>query len=208
MISKQQLAEEQRKEREYNKLFDQVISKSPFANWYPLMIGASNLLTKNLPKRVGVDTDGRPIVVYKSTIGKVMGVWAEPTHKVIARDLGKKQFGKALGALLGIGQIQEMQRQKKAKFFDISPKEVQEIRNKRIALANLKKKQAEQKALENNKPLPPVTTEEEQYSERTVNEPTLIEDKKTNYAPVIILSLIGIAVIIGIATHGNKLKAS
>lgn len=40
MISKEQLAEEQRKEQQFNKLFEQVISKSPF--------GASNLLTKKL----------------------------------------------------------------------------------------------------------------------------------------------------------------
>ena len=92
MISQEQLAEEQRKEKEYNKLFELVISKSPFGQWYPFMIGASNMLTKRLPKSVGVDEDGRPLVIYKGEVGKALGTWARPTHSMLAQDLSRKDF--------------------------------------------------------------------------------------------------------------------
>jgi len=196
MISKEQIAEEQRKEREYNKLFEMVISKSPFGQWYGLMIGASNLLTKNLPKRVGIDKDGRPIIVYKTEMGKIMGVWAEPTHKVIAKNLGQKKYGAAIGALLGTGQITEMIKQKRAKFFDISPSEVTDIRNKREALKNKK-----------TEPIKPVDVSVNENLRLKENTP-VIEQKKLdkkpdekNYAPIIILSLLSIGSIIAIVKY-------
>jgi hypothetical protein len=197
MISKEQIAEEERKEKEYNKLFEMVISKSPFGQWYGLMIGASNLLTKNLPKRVGIDKDGRPIIVYKTEMGKIMGVWANPTHKVIAKNLGQKKYGTAVGALLGTGQITEMIKQKRAKFFDISPSEVTEINNRREALKNKK-----------TEPTKPVdVTANENLRVKETNTVT-IEQKKVdkkpdekNYTPIIILSLLSIASVIAIIKY-------
>lgn len=168
MVSQQQIADEKRKEREYNKLFEEVIAKSPFGQWYGLMIGASNLLTQNLPKRVGIDQDGRPMVVYKGDVNKLLGVWATPTHKVIAEDLSQQKYGKAIGDLLGIGQITETIKQKRAKFFDISPEEVTQIINRKIQQSkepkntvvlkkdnelNLSKKQVEQKSNHNYTPI-------------------------------------------------------
>lgn len=187
MISKEQLADEQRKEREYNKLFELVISKSPFGQWYGLMIGASNLVTKNLPKRVGVDEDGRPMVVYKSDAQKLMGVWAEPTHKVIARDLGKKKYKEALGALLGGGQIQEIVRQKRAKFFDISPKEVGEMHNKKVS-------QKKKEVVSGNKSVA-LTPDDIEVS---------IVKEKTNYIPVVVISLLAIATILTLVYYPKK----
>lgn len=179
MLSKEQLAEEQRKEAEYNKLFEKIISKSPFGQWYGLMIGASNLLTKNLPKRVGIDQDGRPLVVYKGDIGKLMGVWAVPTHKVIAHDLSIKDYKGALGAFFGSGQIVETIKQKKAIFFDISPEEVGEINKK--------------KSQETNKQ-PVITTD---YT------PT--PKVKKSYIPVVVLvSLLAIATVLGIVAYNKK----
>jgi hypothetical protein len=131
-ISKAKIADEQRKEAEYNKLFEAVIAKSPFGKWYPLMKMASNTLRKNLPKQVGIDEDGRPVVIYKDIGGKLLGVWSTSTHEVIAKDLSEHKYGKALGALFGIGQIQEMKTQMKAKIFDISPDEVTQVYNKKL----------------------------------------------------------------------------
>ena len=166
MISKEQLADEQRKEREYNKLFEAVIAKSPFGQWYPLMIGASNLLTQNLKKRVGIDEDGRPIVVYKSEVGKVMGTWAVPVHQVIAKNISQKKWVDVLSDIFTSGtvsQIKTIQKQKKAKFFDISPKEVGEVHNRKVAL----KKQS-------NKVITP----------DDVKVP-IVDDKNTSYSPFI-----------------------
>lgn len=129
-LTAKQLADEQRKEREYNKLFETVISKSPFANWYPLMIGASRLVTGNLPKRVGIDENGRPIVVYKGDVGKVIGIWAKPTHESISRDFSQGKYGRGiLDLFLPIDHIKDMIRQKSKKniIFDISPEEVKQI---------------------------------------------------------------------------------
>lgn len=197
MISKEQIAEEQRKEREYNKLFEAVISKSPFGQWYSLMIGASNLLTKNLPKRVGIDKDGRPIIVYKTEMGKIMGVWAEPTHKVIAKNLGQKKYGSAIGALLGTGQITEMIKQKRAKFFDISPSDVTEINNRRIALKKQKTeiKLVEETQKESSREAKPIPVSVDK------NEVQKDNKKEINYAPVIILSLVGIGSVIAIIKY-------
>jgi hypothetical protein len=176
MVSKQQIADEQRKEREYNKLFEQVISKSPFGQWYGLMIGASNLLTQNLPKSVGIDQDGRPMVVYKGDVNKLLGVWATPTHKVIAQDLSQQKYGKALGDLLGIGQITETIKQKRAKFFDISPEEVTQIRNSKI-------QQSKQ---------PKNTVVLKTDNELNLSKNKFIHKTKRNYTPFIIVSVIGI----------------
>ena len=97
------------------------------------MIGASNLLRKNLKKVVGIDEDGRPLVVYKTDIGKSFRSLVYPTHEVISKDLSRNDWKeKTLGALLGGGQIAEIRKQKKAKFFDISPKEVGEQYNKTL----------------------------------------------------------------------------
>ena len=182
MLSKEQLAEEQRKEAEYNKLFEKIISKSPFGQWYGLMIGASNLLTKNLPKRVGIDQDGRPLVVYKGDIGKLMGVWAVPTHKVIAHDLAIKDYKGALGAFFGSGQIVETIKQKKAMFFDISPEEVGEIN----------KKKAEE-------------TKQKSSATTTYSTNVPVRTKKKNYVPAVVLSLLAItATIIGIVVYNKK----
>jgi hypothetical protein len=125
-----QLADEQRKEREYNKLFETVIKYTPFKNWYPLMIGASRLVTGTLKKRVGVDESGRPIVVYKTDVGKVLGVWAKPTHESIARDFARGKYGKGiLNLLLPIDHIKDLIQQKSKKniIFDISPDEVKQV---------------------------------------------------------------------------------
>jgi hypothetical protein len=189
MISKEQLADEQRKEREYNKLFELVISKSPFGQWYGLMIGASNLVTKNLPKRVGVDEDGRPMVVYKSDAQKLMGVWAEPTHKLLARKLGQKKYGEAFQAIFApsLGHIKEMQRQKKAIFFDISPKEVGEMHNKKVS-------QKKKEVVTGNKS---VTLTPDDVEVPIVKE-------KTNYIPVVVISLLAIATVLTIIYYPKK----
>ena len=206
MISKEQLEEEQRKEREYNKLFEMVISKSPFGQWYSLMIGASNLLTKNLPKRVGIDKDGRPIVVYKTKAGKIMGVWAEPTHKVIAKNLGQKKYGSAIGALLGTGQITEMIKQKRAKFFDISPSEVKDIRNKRISLE--KNKKTKSKPVVDVPNLRLKETPIEKINEpNELNKINPVKEEK-NYTPIIIFSLIGVISVVAIIKYRKKLNMS
>lgn len=168
------LADEQRKEGEYNKLFEAVISKSPFSQWYPLMVSTSDMLTNNLQKRVGIDEDGRPLVVYKSEAGKLLGTWATATHKVIAKDLSQKEYGKALGALLGVGQVNEMIRQKRAKFFDISPKEVEEVYNKRVVLKG-----------KNNR-----TTDDVKAQ--------VVNDEKISYAPIIFFSFVGLVVVVGL----------
>ena len=132
-ITPEQLANEQRKEREYNKLFETVIQKTPFGNWYPLMIGASRLVTGTLPKRVGIDETGRPIVVYKGDVGKVIGVWAKPTHESIARDFAQGKYGKGiLNLVLPIDHIKDLIQQKSKKniIFDISPEEVAQVYNR------------------------------------------------------------------------------
>lgn len=132
-MTAQQLADEQRKYTQYNKLFETVIQKSPFGNWYPLMIGASRLVTGNLPKRVGVDETGRPIVVYKGDVSKTIGVWAKPTHEAIARDFAQGKYGRGiLNLFLPIDSIIALiqQKSKKTKVFDISPEEVQQIYSK------------------------------------------------------------------------------
>jgi len=131
-LSQQELDDEQRRYTEYNKLFTTVIRYTPFGKFYPLMIGASNALTKNLPNRVGVDQDGRPIVVYKGEVGKLFGVWAVPTHERLARELAEKKYGKALLDLFtsGIyGGVTSMlqQNSKKNIIFNISSKEVKQI---------------------------------------------------------------------------------
>lgn len=186
MVSQQQIADEQRKEAEFNKLFEQVISKSPFGQWYGLMIGASNLLTQNLQKRVGVGRDGRPIVVYKTNIGKLMGVWATPTHKVIAKDLSQGKYGEALGALLGIGQIVEMVKQQQAKFFDISPKEVQEIYARKQAAKNKK--------------ITPVTIP----VAPVLNIKKTVESEEKNYTPIILISIVGVVGLVTFITYKYK----
>ena len=183
MLSKEQLADEQRKEAEYNKLSEMVISKTAWGKFYGLMIGASNLLTRNLDKRVGVDEDGRPLVVYKSDIQKVMGVWAIPTHKVIAKDISQKKWGKLVVDALTGGQITEMAKQKKAKFFDISPKEVGEMHNKKIA-------ELREKAKSN--PNIRITTDDREVE---------VEKEKFNYTPIIVGGLFGIAIITGIVIY-------
>lgn len=193
MLSQKQLAEEARKEREYNKLSEAIINKSPFGQWYPLMIGASNLLRKNLKKVVGIDEDGRPLVVYKTDIGKALGVWSTPTHEVISKDLSRNDWKGALGALLGGGQIAEIRKQKKAKFFDISPKEVGEQYNKTLV-------EARKKAQQQGKP-EPKEREVTIIDDGTDNAPDVENKSEINYVPIVIISAIGLATVIGIAIH-------
>ena len=187
MITKAQLAEEQRKEAEYNKLMETVIQKTGgWGKFLGLMMVASDLLTKKLDKRIGVDKDGRPLVVYKSDIQKVMGVWAVPTHKVLSKDISQKKWGKLFIDVLTGGQITEMVNQKRAKFFDISPKDVERIRKKKLA-EELAKKNA-------NKPKTATTLAPDEEVK---------EDK--NYVPIIFLSvaLVGIAVFL---VYSKKMK--
>lgn len=186
MLSKEQLAEEKRKEAEYNKLFEMVISKTPFGQWYPFMIGASNMLTKNLPKRVGIDEDGRPLVVYKGEIGKALGTWARPTHAMLSQDLSRGDWKSTIQVLTGtVGavKIKELQKQRKAKFFDISPKEVGEMHNKKIAELREKAKTNPQIRVTSN--------------DREVE----IEKEKYNYTPIIVGGLFGIAIITSIIVY-------
>jgi hypothetical protein len=128
--------EEQRKEAEFNKLSEAVISKTPWGKFYGLMRGASRLFTQNLKQSVGIDDDGRPIVVYKKDISKILGTFAVPAHEWMAKEYAKKDWGGLLASVFTGGVSSEMKnikQQKKAKFFDISPKEVEEIYNRRKA---------------------------------------------------------------------------
>ena len=128
--------EEQRKEAEFNKLSEAVISKTSFGKFYGLMRGASRLFTQNLKQSVGIDDDGRPIVVYKKDISKILGTFAVPAHEWMAKEYAKKDWGGFIASVFTGGFSSEMKnikQQKKAKFFDISPKEVEEIYNRRKA---------------------------------------------------------------------------
>ena len=130
MITNEQLADEQRKEREFNKLSEAVISKTAWGKFYGLMRGASRLLTDNLKQSVGIDSDGRPIVVYKKDVSKVLGTFAVPAHEWMAKEYAKKDLGGLIGSVLTMGissMAKNIKQQKKAKFFDISPKEVEEM---------------------------------------------------------------------------------
>lgn len=134
MITKEQLADEQRKEREFNRLSETVISVMPFGRFYGLMRGASSLLTNNLPKSVGIDESGRPIVVYKKDITKVIGTFSVPAHEWMGKEFGKKDFGGGIASIFSGGfstMAKNIKQQKKAKFFDISPEEVQEMYTKK-----------------------------------------------------------------------------
>ncbi len=125
------------KEAEWNKLFEQIIQYSPFGKWYQYMIGASNALTKRLPKRIAVDNQtGKPYVQYKGEMSKFAGVFATATHKAIAKDLSEKKWGNALGDLLGGGQIKDLIIQHKKKgvtVYNLSPEDVSLLWAKKVA---------------------------------------------------------------------------
>lgn len=204
MISKEQLAEEQKKERQFNALFEQVISKTPFGQWYPLMIGASRMLTNNLPKRVGIEPDGRPIVVYKTKSGKFIGTFATPTHELLAKDLSQKKWKEALTTVLSGGistKIKNIQRQKKAKIFDISPDDVKRLYEKKLALEKSQAKRGINPIKTSQKP--PTTNYNKDFEDIDFV-PVPIDDKKTNYTPLIVFSLVGIVVLIGAVTLSKK----
>ncbi|HMZ94916.1 MAG TPA: hypothetical protein PLD56_10395 [Chitinophagales bacterium] len=206
MVSKEQLAEEKKKEAQFNALFEQVISKSPFGQWYPLMIGASNLLTKNLPQRVGIDEEGRPIVVYKSEVGKVLGTWAVPVHQVFAKNLSQKKWKDALSDIFTSGtvsQIKTIQRQKKAKFFDISPKEVQYFYKKKLSKEAQQKKALQTKQSKTTSNIP-TEINNENFDFEKAERLKYDGDKKTNYTPLIVFSLVGIVVLIGAVSLSKK----
>ena len=140
MITKEQLADEQRKEREFNRLSETVISVMPFGKFYGLMRGASSLLTNNLPKSVGIDESGRPIVVYKKDITKVIGTFAVPAHEWMGKEFAKGDWKAGIASVFTGGfstMAKNIQQQKRAKFFDISPEEVQDMYAKKN-LANQK----------------------------------------------------------------------
>lgn len=153
MITEEEYNELKAKEAEFNKLFEKIITYTPFGQWYGYMAKASNMLTKNLPKRIAIDLkDGRPFVQYKGDMAKFAGVFGTATHKVIAEDLSKKKYGKALSSLLGVGHLSEMIKQTKKKgvqIFDISPDQVTELWKRKVAAVNpeyaRKIKEAEEK---------------------------------------------------------------
>lgn len=158
-MTQAQLNEEKRKEAAYNQLFDKVIVKfKPFGTWYQYMIGASELLTKNLPKRICIDKDGRPVVIYKGDLAKMAGVWATPTHKVISKDIAEHKYWRALGDLLGVGQIVETVKQytNHNQCFDISPDEVREMYTKHLS-KDPTNKALIQSAKKSKKPVTPDT---------------------------------------------------
>lgn len=128
------------KEAEWNKLFEKVISYSPFGQWYGYMKKASNLLTKNLPQRIAVDNkDGKPYVQYKGDLAKIAGVWGSATHTTIAKDLSEKKWMNALGDLLGGGHIKDMVKQSKKKgvtVYDISPQDVERLWKKKLVASS------------------------------------------------------------------------
>lgn len=136
-MSRQQLADEKRKEDAFNSIFVTVIQYFPWGQWYFLMKMASSMLTEQLPKRIGIDKDGRPIVIYKGDVNKLLGVWLQPSHEIISKDLGriftkgndKSDWTKfSIDMLSGGGQFTEMydQYDKKNRIFDISPDEFDE----------------------------------------------------------------------------------
>ncbi len=149
MITESEYNSQQHKEAEFNRLFDSIIKKSPFGQWYGLMVMASNLVTKNLPKGIAIDKDGKPIVIYigkpktmgkkkgkrrKGVVNKLAGVWATATHKSIASDLSGKKYGAALLDVFGGGQIKDMMKQMKYKdIFYIDPKDVRLLWAKKVA---------------------------------------------------------------------------
>lgn len=152
-MTEKQLKDELRKEQAFNALFDTIAQKSPFGQWYGLMLAASNAYTKNLAQRVCLDKNNRPIIIYKTEFGKITGIFATATHKFVAEDLAQKKYGKALLDLLTGGQGSRIveQNKKYTQCFDISPKEVTEMYAKKQAAKNPAIKSQINTAIKNDK---------------------------------------------------------
>lgn len=138
MITQEQYNNEKRKEAEFNKLFDTFAQNSPFGQWYGYMIKASNMLTKNLPKCIAIDKDGRPVIIYKGQLSKIAGVWGTATHKSVASDFSQGKWLEGIGGIFGAGHIKDMidQNKKYKQVFDISPDEITQIWKKRLAASS------------------------------------------------------------------------
>jgi hypothetical protein len=129
MLTKKQLAEEQKREKLINHLSEKVISKTAWGKFYGLMRLASSTGEKNIPHKVCLDKDGRVQKIYKSKAGKWIGAFLKPAHEQMARDVSRHKYGRAVLDMVGFGSFLDARDQMHAKCLVLKPKDVVRLKD-------------------------------------------------------------------------------
>lgn len=112
---------EQKREKQYNKLAEKVISKTAWGKFYGLMRLASSTGEGLIPHKVCVDKDGRILKIYKSKAGQWVGSFLKPAHEQASRDFSRKKYGRGFLDMIGFGSFLDAHDQKTAKCFVVVP---------------------------------------------------------------------------------------
>lgn len=141
MLSKKELEQERKREANYNKLSEQVISKTAWGKFYGLMRLASATGEGAIKHKICIDKNGRILKIYKSKAGKWVGSFLKPAHEQASRDLSQKKYGRAFLDMVGFGSFLDVRDQMKAKCFTMRPNDLVKPQDRNdVGLNDLKKK--------------------------------------------------------------------
>lgn len=123
-VTPDQYAKELKREKDYNKAAEFIISKTAWGKFYGLMRGASKLGEGLIPHKICIGKDGRILKIYKSVAGKWVGSFLKPAHEQAARDFSRKKYGRGILDLVGFGSFIDAHEQAKAKCIEITPNNI------------------------------------------------------------------------------------
>jgi len=124
-VTQQQIDQEAKDEAKFNAIQEQILSYTgAWAKFYPIIRAASKAGEGAINHKVCLDKDGRSIIVYNTTAGRVVGTWLKPTHEYISKYLSRKEYGKAALSALGWGAGLAAKEMKAAKCIAFTPNEI------------------------------------------------------------------------------------
>lgn len=142
-VTQQQIDQEAKDEAKFNAIQEQILSYTgAWAKFYPLIRAAATAGEGAINHKVCLDKDGRSIVVYNTTAGRVVGTWIKPTHEYISKYLARKEYGKAVLSALGWGTGLTEREMKNAKCVAFTPNEILRARKRHEARLLAEEKKA------------------------------------------------------------------